>query len=88
MKDTPIKYGIYEKNISIQHIGSMIAHKHIKNLHGIHKPLFVSNIGDVEYYKSTHILLEIVTILKHNNYILKIYGKYEKEFKEDILKGK
>lgn len=80
VKSTLIRYGIQEYTLIVQHIGSVIAEKQFNNTKTIGDPIVIGNIGGVNYYKGTHILLEAIAKVKHRNFILKIFGRYDHKY--------
>jgi len=88
VKRTLVRYGVDEKRIRIQHIGTLIAEKQSRNIRELHSPLVFGSIGGVGYYKGTHVLVEAISKVKRKNFIVKIFGKYDQNFVEDIMKEK
>ena len=88
VKKTLMKYGVYEEKLLVQHIGSSIAGTQCLNDRKLHNPLVIGNIGGVTYYKGTHILIDAINKVKNNNFIVKIFGKYENDYVNKIMKGK
>lgn len=88
VKQILINYGIEEKKIIVQHIGSLIATQkiEIKRENG-HKRVVFGFIGGVTYYKGIHVLVEAYLKLKpeflDKSEIL-IFGKYQESYKSAI----
>jgi glycosyltransferase involved in cell wall biosynthesis len=80
-------FGVSEKKLLVQHIGSAIAERQQTDKRLLHDPLVLGNIGGVDYYKGTHVLLDAIGKIKNNNFVVKIYGKYEKPYFEKLVKG-
>jgi glycosyltransferase involved in cell wall biosynthesis len=88
VKRTLMRYGVEEKRLLVQHIGSTIAENQKKKAHGLHNPPVIGNIGGVSYYKGTHLLLDAIGKMKLLNFKLKIFGKYEPVYVDKIMKGR
>jgi glycosyltransferase involved in cell wall biosynthesis len=88
VKRTLMNYGVKEQQLLVQHIGSTIAEKQIQNEHPLHKPVVIGNIGGVDHYKGTHVLIDAASRIDRKDFILKIFGKYKREYVEEISKGK
>lgn len=82
------RYGVKEKKLLVQHIGSKIAEYQRSNFHGLHNPPVIGNIGGVSFYKGTHILLDAVDKMRNKNFKLKIFGRYDNDYLKLIIKGK
>jgi glycosyltransferase involved in cell wall biosynthesis len=87
VKDTLVKFGANPQKLRVQHIGSLIAEKQQDNKRPLHSPLVVGNIGGVNHYKGTQVLIDAVRIIKRNDYVVKIFGKYDPQFVESICQG-
>lgn len=86
VKKTLMQYGVQENKLLVKHIGSVVAENQ-EYYHGkLHTPLTIGNIGGVNYYKGTHVLIDAIEKVKNKNYTLKIYGKYEQSFMDNIMK--
>lgn len=88
VKRTLMRYGVNEDKILVQHIGSEIAENQKRAIRSLHRPIVIGNIGGVGYYKGQHILLDAINKIKNNNFMLKIFGKYEHDYVEKITEGK
>ena len=84
VKNTLIKFGIVEKSLIVQNIGSLIAEKQIHSSKTVNNPLIIGNIGGVNYYKGTHILLDAISKVSHKNFILKIFGRYDQKYLDGL----
>lgn len=88
VKQILINYGVNDRKIIVQHIGSLIASKKIevKRENG-HKKFVFGFIGGVTYYKGIHVLVEAYLKLsvdqKEKSEIL-IFGKYQEDYKSAI----
>ena len=88
VKRTLMRYGVREEKLLVQHIGSLIAGKQQCSERKFHSPLVIGNIGGVFRYKGTHVLVDAVSRMKSTNFKVKIFGKYEESYRQEILKGK
>jgi glycosyltransferase involved in cell wall biosynthesis len=87
VKKTLMKYGVREERLLVQHIGSAIAAQQTGNMHEVHDPLVIGNMG-VGYYKGTQVLLEAVRLIKGRRFILKVFGRFDAAFVDEIIKDK
>lgn len=87
VKRTLRKFGVEEDRLLVQHIGSAVADRQGGAMHEIHDPLVIGNLG-VGYYKGTQVLLEAVRLLKGRRFVLKIFGRYDPVFVDEIMKDK
>jgi glycosyltransferase involved in cell wall biosynthesis len=81
-------FGVREEKLLVQHIGSSVAERQKRHMHRLHSPLVVGNIGGVGSYKGTHVLIDAVTYIKNTNFEVKIFGKYEQSYVQNIMSGK
>lgn len=68
----------------VQHIGSVIAERQTMRHRPLHQPLVIGNIGGVNYYKGTHVLMEAISRLRGGHFVVKIFGKYSEEYVADL----
>lgn len=80
VKNTLMRCGVSECKLFVQHIGSLIAEKQITNDQLLHSPIVVGNIGGVNHYKGIHVLVDAISKIKKNNFVVKIFGKYDKNY--------
>jgi len=80
VKRTLMRYGLNECSLHVQHIGSIIAEKQFQNKKEVNDPIVIGNIGGVNYYKGTHVLLDAISKVKHKNFTLKIFGRYDQKY--------
>ena len=85
VKNTLMRYGVAERGLLVQHIGSVIAEKQVTNRMPPRRPLVVGNIGGVNYYKGTHVLVEAVSKLRRSDYTVRIFGKYSGEYVSALM---
>lgn len=88
VKNTLRRHGVRNEKLQVQHIGSVIAEKQIFTKRPLHSPLVIGNIGGVNYYKGTHILVEAVSKLATEGFVVRIFGKYQQDFVDKIMAGK
>lgn len=88
VKKTLMKFGVMPEKLLVQHIGSVIAESQKDNNRPISRPLVIGNIGGVTYYKGTHILVDAVEKIQGADFVVKIFGRFKKEFVENICAGK
>lgn len=87
VRQTLIRFGVRQEKLLVQHIGSTIAENRPKLPRPLHDPMVVGNIGGVGHYKGTHVLAAAATKVR-TPFVLKIFGKYEKDYVESIIRGK
>lgn len=80
-------YGLKNEKMLVQHIGSLIAERSVlSRKHELNpKKIVIGNIGGVNHYKGTHVLLEAFTKIHSLNYELRIYGWYDTDYVKNIL---
>jgi glycosyltransferase involved in cell wall biosynthesis len=83
-----MRYGVNEDKLLVQHIGSAIAENQRRDIRQLHSPLVIGNIGGVGYYKGQHILLDAISRMKNKNFVVKIFGKYEQNYVDQMTKEK
>jgi len=88
VKRTLVRYGVKEENVLVSAIGSTIAENQKNEFHGLHHPPVIGNIGGVNYYKGTHLLLEALGQMRHSDFRAKIFGKYEPAYVQKITEGR
>jgi len=88
VKRTLVKYGVKEEKLLVQHIGSVIAERQKTAKRQLHDPIVIGNIGGVGHYKGTHVLIDAISRLKRNDFMLKIFGKYDDLYVKGIMKEK
>jgi glycosyltransferase involved in cell wall biosynthesis len=88
VKRTLLRYGVSEEKLRVQPIGSVIAETQKTDIHPLHDPLVVGNIGGVRYYKGTHVLVDALSKLSRDSYRLKIFGPFDQDYMKGMLKGK
>ena len=83
-----IRYGVDEKLIKVQHIGSLIAEKKISHTKSLNKNKIVFGfIGGVGYYKGVHLIADAFNLLPDDlikKCEVKIYGKGDENYVEAI----
>jgi glycosyltransferase involved in cell wall biosynthesis len=84
VKVTLSRYGVRDDKMLVQHIGSTIAERQTIEDRPLHKPLVVGNIGGVNHYKGTHILVEAAAKTKNKEFLVLIYGKYVKSYVDQM----
>ncbi len=88
VKQILINYGIDEKKIIVQHIGSLIASQKIEvSRNKVHEKFVFGFIGGVTYYKGIHVLVEAYLKLKSeflDKSEILIFGKYQENYKAAI----
>jgi glycosyltransferase involved in cell wall biosynthesis len=87
VKATLMEFGVDEGRLLVQHIGSVIAEKQLSNERPLRDPIVIGNIGGVNYYKGTHILVEAIAKLRTGNFIVKIFGKYDEAYVRALMDG-
>ena len=89
VKNTLMACGVKENNLLVQHIGSTIAEKQRENIpRKFHNPIVIGNIGGVNHYKGSHILIAAVKKIRANNrFILKIFGTYDVNYVRELMSG-
>lgn len=85
VKRTLMNYGVNERKLFVQHIGSIIAERQIINDQPLREPIVIGNIGGVNYYKGIHVLLSAIGKVRNNNFMVRIYGKYEEEYLQSLM---
>lgn len=80
VRDTLKRYGVREEKMLVQHIGSVIAERQRVEERPLRRPLVLGNIGGVNHYKGTHVLLEAAARTKNKDFIVKIFGKYDQHY--------
>lgn len=80
VKATLERYGVDGGRLMVQHIGSVIAERQAARHRPLHRPLVIGNIGGVNYYKGTHVLMEAVSKVAGGNFTVKIFGKYGDDY--------
>jgi len=88
VKNTLHRFGVQEDKLLVQHIGSVIAEFQKSDFHALHTPLVIGNIGGVAHYKGTQVLLDAVHQVKNKDFVVKIFGKYDPKYRDDIMRGK
>jgi glycosyltransferase involved in cell wall biosynthesis len=84
---TLLKFGVCREKLLVQHIGSTIAENQPRLPRPLHSPMVIGNIGGVGYYKGIHVLVDAASKIRAP-FVLKIFGKYEKDYVENIMQGK
>ena len=87
VKETLTRFGADPERLLVQHIGSLIAEQQRDNARGLHAPLVIGNIGGVNHYKGTRVLIDAVRKLKRTDFAVKIFGKYDAQFVAAICQG-
>lgn len=87
VKETVSRYGADPEKLIVQHIGSLIAEQQQDNAKALHSPLVVGNIGGVNHYKGTQVLVDAVRKTGRTDYLVKIFGKYDPQFVATICQG-
>lgn len=87
VKQTLTRFGADPEKLMVQHIGSLIAERQRDNVAPLHAPLVVGNIGGVNHYKGTRVLIDAVRRLGRSDYLVKIFGKYDPQFVAEICQG-
>lgn len=85
VRNTLIQYGVKEEQILVQHIGSLIADKQEYSDRPLHEPLVIGNIGGVNYYKGTHVLLDAIAKVRSKGFVVKIFGKYHEQYVVELM---
>lgn len=88
VKKTLMRFGVHNDRLLVQHIGSLIAETQSLRVNQLHDPIVIGNIGGVGHYKGTHVLVDAVSRMKSANFTVKIFGKYEESYRQEIMKGK
>lgn len=88
VKTTMMRYGVKENHLLVQHIGSVLATRQKREMHELHNPLVLGNIGGVWHYKGTHVLLDAISKIKDRRFVLKVFGKFEAGYVDRIMRGK
>ena len=88
VKKTLMRFGVDEKRLLVQHIGSLIAETQRPRKNQLHDPIVIGNIGGVSHYKGIHVLIGAVERMKSLNFRVNIFGKYDDEFKTAMMKGR
>jgi glycosyltransferase involved in cell wall biosynthesis len=88
VKKTLMAFGVRKDKLQVLHIGSKIAENQVQSGHELHEPVVIGNIGGVDYYKGQHILIEALQKLDRQKYTAKVYGKYEKDYVDQMMKGR
>jgi len=88
VKQTLMRYGVKEDKLLVQHIGSVIAEGQAPGNKGLHNPIVIGNIGGVGYYKGIHVFVEAVSKLQREDFVVKVFGKYERDYLESMMKDK
>ncbi|OGC94622.1 MAG: glycosyl transferase family 1 [candidate division Zixibacteria bacterium RBG_16_53_22] len=88
VKNILIRYGVDESRLLVQHIGSTIAERQTSYRRTLHNPFVIGNIGGVNHYKGTHVLLDAIGKLKRNDFIVKIFGRYNELYISDLIHGR
>lgn len=89
VKKTLMSYGINEKKLIVQHIGSLVAGRQKPSIKKVDsKKVIFANIGGVSYYKGTHVLLDAFNVIKKRNFELRIYGWYNEAYISKLMRGK
>ena len=84
VRNTLMRYGIEGHKLMVQHIGSTIAEKQTVNMREPADPLVIGNIGGVNYYKGTHVLIDALAKVRNKNFVVKIFGKYQAEYIDSL----
>ncbi|HBA86930.1 MAG TPA: glycosyl transferase family 1 [Geobacter sp.] len=87
VKTTLESYGVDGRRLLVQHIGSVIAERQVADDHPLHDPIVIGNIGGVNHYKGTHVLVEAVSKLPIGNFVVRIFGKYDEEYVRVLKEG-
>ncbi len=88
VKNTLKRFGVREEKLLIQPIGSVIAGKQDINGRVLHSPIVIGNIGGVDYYKGTHVLIDAIGKIGSDGFVVRIFGKYDKGYVEKMMKGR
>ncbi len=88
VKNTLIRYGVDESRLLVQHIGSAIAERQTSNRRPLHNPVVIGNIGGVNHYKGTHVLLDAIEKVKRHDFTVKIFGRYNESYVSDLMRRK
>jgi glycosyltransferase involved in cell wall biosynthesis len=88
VRQTLMGFGIDEAKIHVQHIGSTIAERQSKSDRPLYEPIVIGNIGGVNYYKGTHVLLDAIARLERRDFKVKIFGKYNEQYVSELMKGR
>jgi glycosyltransferase involved in cell wall biosynthesis len=84
VKNTLMRFGVKEDKLVVCHIGSSIAEKQLASNPQLHSPFVIGNIGGVAHYKGTHVLVEAATKVRNRNFIVKIFGKYDQKYVDEL----
>jgi len=88
VKKTLMRFGVQEDRLLVQHIGSLISETQRSRKNQLHDPIVIGNIGGVSHYKGTHVLISAVAKMHNRNFRVKIFGKYDDDFKAKLMKGR
>ncbi len=88
VKNTLIRYGVDESRLLVQHIGSVIAERQTVSDRPLREPVVIGNIGGVNHYKGTHVLLDAIRKMKRNDFTVKIFGRYNERYVADLMRGR
>jgi glycosyltransferase involved in cell wall biosynthesis len=86
VKNTLMRYGVREEKLLVQHIGSVIAQRQTLEDRPTQSPLVIGNIGGINYYKGTHVLLDAVRRVGPGNYRVRIFGRYNENYLAGLLR--
>lgn len=86
VKKTLMRFGVHEDRLLVQHIGSLIAETQCSRKNKLHDPIVIGNIGGVDHYKGTHILIKAVAKMKSRGFRVKVFGKYDDVYKTSLMK--
>ncbi len=77
VKETLLRLGIRSDRLLVQHIGSVVAERFRPKQHVLdHQRVIIGNIGGINPYKGTHVLIQALKIIAHhNNWQALLYGR-------------
>lgn len=88
VKNTLKRFGVREENLLVQHIGSTIAEKQEINLNNVGEKVVFANIGGVNHYKGSEVLVNAFNEIDPSKYELKVFGWYQQEYLDKITQDK
>lgn len=85
VKNTLIRYGVKSDKLLVQHIGSTIAKNQTTRVKETKEKIVFANIGGVNHYKGSEILLKSFNNVDKSKYELKVFGWYDEKYVNKIM---
>lgn len=85
VKNTLTRFGVKSDKLLVQHIGSTIAKNQIIRMKDTKDKIVFANIGGVNHYKGSEVLLKSFNNVDKSKYELKVFGWYDEKYVNTIM---